>query len=84
MSLVLEIPDQVAHAIRLPVDGQQRQLMTELAVTLYSRGILSFGKALELTQLNRAEFGRLLGSRNVPRHYDEQDLEDDITYARSQ
>ena len=84
MSLLLEIPDQVAHAIRLPVGEQRQQLMTELAVTLYGRGILSFGKARELSQLNRVEFGRLLGNRGIPRHYTEQDLEDDITYARGQ
>jgi predicted HTH domain antitoxin len=58
--------------------------MTELAVALHARGILSFGKARELTSLNRVEFGRLLGRRGIPRHYTEQDLEDDIAYARGQ
>lgn len=84
MSMVLEIPDQVVHAIRLPVNEQQQSLMTELAVALYARGILSFGKARELTLLNRIEFGLLLGRRGIPRHYTEQDLEDDIAYARGQ
>lgn len=84
MSVVLEIPDKVAHAIRLPANEQQQALMTELAVALYTRGILSFGKARELTPLNRIEFGRLLGRRDIPRHYTEQDLEDDIAYARGQ
>jgi predicted HTH domain antitoxin len=42
--------------------------MTELAVALYARGILSFGKARELTSFNRIEFGRLLGRRETPRH----------------
>ena len=84
MSVVLEIPDQVAHAIRLPASEQQQSLMTELAVALYARGILSFGKARELTPLNRIEFGQLLGRRGIPRHYTEQDLEDDIAYARGQ
>ena len=84
MSLLLEIPDQVAQAIRLPLMEQQEQVMTELAIALYSRGILSFGKARELTTLGKAEFGLLLGRRGIPRHYTEQDLEDDITYARGQ
>ena len=84
MSVVLEIPDQVAHAIRLPASEQQESIMTELAVALYARGILSFGKARELTPLNRVEFGRLLGHRGIPRHYTEQDLEDDIANARGQ
>jgi predicted HTH domain antitoxin len=84
MSLVLEIPDQVAHAIRLPASEQHQQVMTELAVALYARGILSFGKARELTSLNRIEFGLLLGRRGIPRHYTEHDLEDDIAYACGQ
>lgn len=84
MSVVLEIPDQVAHAIRLPPAEQQQSLMIELAVALYARGILSFGKARELTCLNRAEFGLLLEHRDIPRRFTAQDLEDDITYARSQ
>ena len=84
MSLLLEIPDQVAQAIRLPLMEQQQQLMIELAVALYARGILSFCKARELTTFNKAEFGLLLGQRGIPRHYTEEDLKDDIAYARSQ
>ena len=84
MSVVLEIPDQVAQAIRLPASEQHQSLMTELAVALYARGILSFGKARELTPLNRIEFGLLLGRRNIPRHYTAQDLEDDMAYARGE
>lgn len=82
MSLLLEIPDHVAHAIRLPAKDQRQQVMAELAVALYARGILSFGKARALTSLKRVEFGMLLGRRGVPRHYTEQDMEDDISYAR--
>ena len=84
MSIQLQSPDQVVQAIRLPLVDQERQLMLELAVALYARGILSFGKARELTQLSKAEFGLLLGQRDIPRHYTAQDLEDDIAYARGQ
>lgn len=84
MSLLLEIPDQVTYALRLPASEQRQQIMTELAIALYARGILSFGKARELTSLNRIEFGLLLGRRGIPRHYTEQDLEDDIAYACGQ
>ena len=84
MSLILEIPDQVAQSMRLPLVEQKEQVMIELAVALYARGILSFGKARQLTNLNRIEFGQLLGRREIPRHYTMQDLEDDIAYARGQ
>lgn len=84
MSVILEIPDQIAHAIRLPTGEREQSLMTELAVALYARELLSFGKAWEMTSLTRVEFGLLLERRVVPRHFTDQDLEDDLAYARSQ
>lgn len=83
MTILLEIPDSVARAIRLPKNEQQRQLKTELALSLYAQGLLSFGKACELAEVTKVEFGLLLGKRNIPRQYDEQDLQDDIAYASS-
>jgi predicted HTH domain antitoxin len=81
MTIVLEIPDSVTRAMRLPPNQQRRQLQVELAVSLYAQRILSFGKACELAGTTKIEFGLLLGQRNTPRHYDEQDLQDDLTYA---
>lgn len=82
MGLQLEIPDDVAQAIRLPLEEQKEQLLLELALALYARGILSFGKARELADLSKYEFGVLLGKRGIPRHYEAEDLQDDLTYAR--
>jgi len=81
MTIMLEIPDSVVSAMRLPRNGQSRQLKTELALSLYAQGILSFGKACELAESTKLEFGILLGKRNIPRQYEEQDLQDDIAYA---
>ena len=84
MSIQLEIPDAIAHAIRLPLSDQEQQLLVELAVTLYARDMLSFGKARELSGLSKYEFGLLLGRRGIPRHYGTEELRDDVTYARGQ
>ena len=84
MSILLRIPDSVTRAMRLPPAEQPRQLKVELAVSLYGQGILSLGKARELAGMSKAEFGTLLGRRGVARHYDEQDLKDDLSYAGSQ
>jgi len=84
MTLQLEIPDSVARAMRLPAINQRKQLLVELAVALYTQGILSFGKARELARMGKAEFGILLGERNLTRHYSEEELKDDLTYARSE
>ncbi len=83
MTILLEIPDSVSRAIRLPPKDQKRQLKTELAVSLYAQDALSFGKACELADMTRIEFGLLLGKRNIPRQYDEPDVQEDIAYAGS-
>ena len=83
MSIQLEIPDSIAQAMRIPPSEQQQQLLIELALALYARDILSFGKARELTGLSKFEFGQLLAKRDIPRHYGPDDLQDDVTYARS-
>lgn len=84
MSLTLEIPDTVEQALRLPRDGRLNELMLELAVALYARGILSLGKASELAKLSKTELGLLLGRRGIPRHYGEEELAQDLKYARGE
>lgn len=81
MSLVLEIPDAVEQALRLPEAERERLLLQELSLALYARGSLPFGKARQLAGMNRLEFGLLLGRRDVPRHFGEEDLAGDVQYA---
>ncbi len=84
MSLTLEIPDAVEQALRLPKALRRNELMLELAVALYSRGILSLGKASELAKISKIELGLLLGRRQIPRHYGDEDLAQDLKYARGE
>jgi hypothetical protein len=44
MSLQLEIPDSVSQALRLPPAEQSLRLKTELDLSLYAQGILTFGR----------------------------------------
>ncbi len=80
-SIDLQIPESVVQAIRLPECRIKQELMIELSLALYEQGILSFGKARELAGLGKHEFGILLGQREICRHYGEDELEDDLTYA---
>lgn len=84
MALQLRIPDSVTQAIRLPEKRMEEDLLVELAVALYTQEVLSFGKARELAGMSKYEFGQLLGRRGIPRHYGWEELEDDVTYARSE
>jgi predicted HTH domain antitoxin len=82
MDVQLHIPDSVVQAMRLPEERISQELLVELAIALYRQGILSFGKARELADIGKYEFGQLLGKRGVSRHYGQEELEDDLKYAR--
>jgi len=79
--MLLEIPEEVRAALRLPPGEVEGELRKELALALYQRQVLSFGKARALACLTRWEFEELLGQRKVPRHYTEEDLHEDLRYA---
>lgn len=82
-TLQIEIPEEVQRSLRLPPEDAERELRKELAVALYARGILPFGKARLLAQLSTHEFIHLLHERQIPRHYTEAELAEDLKYAHS-
>ena len=80
--LLVEIPEDVTDALRLPPAEQEPVLRRELALALYQRGILAFGKSRRLAGMTTREFDQLLGERKIARHYGEDDLRDDIEYGK--
>lgn len=54
------------------------RLRKELAVRLYEKRLLGFGKARQLAQMPKWEFQRLLGEENILRSYDSEELEKDM------
>lgn len=84
MGLQISISDSIVQAIRLPEQRIEQELRRELAIALYSQDILSFGKARELAEMDKYEFGQLLSLRGVARHYGLAELDDDLSYARSE
>ena len=77
----IEINDDVYEALQLPEGERSPAMKRELAVSLYARDVLSFGKARALADLSKREFQELLGEREIPRHYGQRELEEDIDYA---
>ncbi|MCU4740742.1 UPF0175 family protein [Halobacteria archaeon AArc-m2/3/4] len=77
----IEISDEVYDALRLPEDEREGVMREELAISLYARGVLSFGKARELAELSKHDFGKRLGERGVERHYTDEELDEDLAYA---
>lgn len=76
--LVLEIPNNVAESLQLPPSERLSRIQRELAVRLYQKGLLSFGKARELAHLTKWEFHAFLGDEAIERTYDLEELENDL------
>ena len=74
----LEIPYDVLRATRMT----PQELKHELALYLFQRGKLSFGKAREMTGMTVGAFQQLLGSRDISIHYDVADYEEDLATLR--
>jgi predicted HTH domain antitoxin len=71
----LEISQDVLDSARLTL----HDLKVELAVSLYAQGRLGIGKARELAGMSLWTFRQLLAFRRVSPHYDETDLQEDLT-----
>ena len=78
----IEIDDEVYDALQLPEGERLQALKEELAVSLYAREVLSFGKARALAEMSKRDFHELLGDRKIPRHYTETELAEDREYAQ--
>ena len=75
----IEIPQDVLTSARLT----EQELKIEVAVHLYSTHRLSIGKARELAGLSLWQFRQILASRQIPAHYDVEDLEADVRTLRA-
>lgn len=76
--VVLEIPGELAEALRVAPEEQETRLRRELAIRLYQKGLLSFGKARELAGLSKWAFHLLLGEEGIVRRYDTEELREDV------
>jgi predicted HTH domain antitoxin len=77
----IEIDEEVYEALQIPEGERPQAMKKELAVSLYARDVLSFGKARALAELSHQEFQALLGDREIPRHYTDTELAEDLDYA---
>ncbi len=81
--IILEVPEDLADALRVPPAEKLSRLRWELAVRLYEKSLLTFGKARALAQLSKWEFHSLLGKEEIVRHYDVEALEEDLKTLES-
>ena len=79
--ITISLSEDIVRAVRLPPDEIEEELRKELAVSLYARQALSFGKSRKLAKMTIWQFQRLLAKRKVAPHYDDMELGEDIAYA---
>ncbi|MCA9963611.1 MAG: UPF0175 family protein [Anaerolineales bacterium] len=70
----ITVPDEVLLATRMT----REEIQLELAISLFQKGKLSFGKARELAGLDFWAFQQILGSRGIAPHYDVTELHEDM------
>ena len=63
---------------KIPRKNIERELKKELAIHLYSIGVLSLGGARKMSELNKLDFHHFLGERKISRHYGIDDYQKDI------
>jgi predicted HTH domain antitoxin len=64
-AILLEIPDDIAAALRFPPSRASEELRREFAVFLVKEGLLPRYKARELAAMERVAFEDLLARRGV-------------------
>ena len=72
--MTITVPDEVLQATQMTEDD----IKHELAIALFAREKLTLGQASHLAGLSQREFRGLLAAREIPMHYDVEDLEEDI------
>jgi predicted HTH domain antitoxin len=76
--LTMELPEDLLEALKLPPAEIPARLKRELAIRLYEKRLLSFGKARELAGMTKWEFHSRLGEEDILRNYDVEELEKDL------
>lgn len=76
--LILKLSHKITEALHLPPGERLSRVRHELVLRLYQKGLLSFGKARELAEMNKWDFYSLLGDENIIRSYDLEELEEDL------
>ncbi|MGI0016448.1 MAG: UPF0175 family protein [Nitrososphaera sp.] len=76
MSVV--ISDEILHTTRM----SENEIMQEIAILLFQKEKLTLGQASEMAGMTQLQFQHLLASRQIPIHYDVEELEADIKTLR--
>lgn len=78
MDVTISIPDDLGELLAGTVEQLEMRVQSDLAVQYYQQGLVSIGRAAEMSGLRRWEFEQVLAERQIPRNYSIEDLQADL------
>ena len=80
-TVTLQLPEDIVAKLARSPEGASARIKTELALNLYSQGVISHLEACQMTGLARFQFEDLLGQREIIRPYTVEMLNEELRHA---
>ena len=74
----VKVPRDLVRILKVKDEEVPKLVRLYLAIELYRERKVSLGKAAEIAGVSKWEMMEILASKNIPIHYDVEDLEKDI------
>jgi predicted HTH domain antitoxin len=71
----IEVQDEALRGLELT----EPQALVDLAVGLFTERRVTLGRAADIARVTQLDFQRELGRREIPIHYDVEDLQADMS-----
>jgi predicted HTH domain antitoxin len=84
MQLTVDLPDDVFRTMDVSPGRWENEARKEVALGFYARGLISLGKAVEMSGASRMEFEGWLGERKIVRPFSEEDLRHELDWDWSE
>jgi predicted HTH domain antitoxin len=78
VDVTISIPDDLGAVLADSSERLEARVQIDLAVQYYREGLVSMGRAAEMSGLRRGEFERVVAERQVSRNYSDEDLLRDL------
>ena len=80
-TLTLQLPEDIMAKLASSPEAASARIKTELALNLYSQGVISHLEACQMSGLTRFEFEDLLSRREIIRPYTVEMLNEELGHA---